>query len=835
MAEVLTDLVSRISLDSSDFTAGLDKVILGAGDMDAFLSRVAGSILSPAGIIGAVAAIGTAAFVSAEQYDAAMDTIAARTGATGAVLDELEASFKNVYGSVPSSSAAVADAISAVKSRLDLTGPALEQVSTQFLNLSRLTGVDVTLAIERVTRVFGDWGIETEKQSGTLDFLFRLSQQTGVGIDRLSETMVKFGAPLRQMGFDFEHSAALVGKFEKEGVNTELVMGSLRIALTRMAKEGATDAGAALSDITERIKGAGSAGEANAIALEVFGSRAGPDMAAAIREGRFEIGELVAALELSRSTINAVAKANDDAAENWTTTWHKIQLVLQPAGEGIRRVLNGVASDILSLTKKTDDYTDAVTKSVKALAPAITDGRTMFGVNNDQAMSLSALNIVQAKNAEAVKAATDAILQSTNAKKSATAEAKKSKEQLAEEEKSAKAYEAEVARLTRAMRDWERQKQLNRTALFEMSLKTIEAREVTEGISNYLLTGANAAFGSAREKVQDYADAIDGLIKIAEQTPPAFEQSKAVTDLLTQAQADATAGVVAYAEETASAAEVTTAATSAMVSRWDTFGSEVRGIMTRLGDDINRKLWTGEGSWKEMGISALQSLGQAVTEKFITPFMDAIAEFISTSIVKLLGGEGLGAVSSALDGLGVKVSSIFGGGASAAAGSVTDIAGSAGGAGGGAGSAVGAASSGIWGAIGAIGSVGSMVSGIISNFQNARQEGTLNAIELNTRYAMEYLGNRADQGILGVLFSINEQLSWGPLVKAAESTRDILLSLGASYINPSLDTIKSTALEIRDKIGGIGSVTINVSGGSDSADVIARAVMAELRLQMGVA
>ena len=52
--------------------------------------------------------------------------------------------------------------------------------------------------------------------------------------------IVQFGAPLRQMGFSMEAAAGLMGKFEAEGVNTETVMSTLRIAIGKMAAQGLT-------------------------------------------------------------------------------------------------------------------------------------------------------------------------------------------------------------------------------------------------------------------------------------------------------------------------------------------------------------------------------------------------------------------------------------------------------------------------------------------------------------------------------------------------------------------------------------------------------------------
>jgi len=86
--------------------------------------------------------------------------------------------------------------------------------------------------------------------------LFSVAQSTGIEFASLSNQLVNYGAPLRQIGFDFEQSALLIGKFEKEGVNAELVLGSLRQALGKMAREG-EPAIETFQRTTEAIKNAG--------------------------------------------------------------------------------------------------------------------------------------------------------------------------------------------------------------------------------------------------------------------------------------------------------------------------------------------------------------------------------------------------------------------------------------------------------------------------------------------------------------------------------------------------------------------------------------------------
>jgi phage-related minor tail protein len=279
------------------------------------LSGIGGRIGKGMGVaimggIGVAVAGGAALMKIGDSFDKMGDTIRVGTGATGDALKELEASATNVATTIPASFENAGSAIADLNTRLGLTGAPLEGVAAQMLELSRITGTDLTSNIEASTRTLGDWGVSAADMPDTLDGLFRASQATGIGFDTLSNQMVAYGAPLRQLGFGFEESAALLGKFEQEGVNAELVMGSLRIALGKMARDG-IPAQEGLRDTVDAIKSAGTESEANALAIELFGARAGPDMAAAIREGRFEVEDLVAQISDGSETIlDAAADTN---------------------------------------------------------------------------------------------------------------------------------------------------------------------------------------------------------------------------------------------------------------------------------------------------------------------------------------------------------------------------------------------------------------------------------------------------------------------------------------------------------------------------------------------
>jgi TP901 family phage tail tape measure protein len=226
---------------------------------------------------------------------------------------------------------------------------------------------------------------------------------------------------------------------------------------------------------------------------------------------------------------------------------------------------------------------------------------------------------------------------------------------------------------------------------------------------------------------------------------------------------------------------------------FDNFGKEVSTAITNFAQDISKSLWEGNTSWGEKGKQLLSSLGQAVTTAFIEPATKAIADFITGAIKDLLGGKGLGGVFDSLKDIGKAATDIFqkGGDVAGAAPGVPAAGGGAGGAGG-AGSAV---SAGLTGWIGAIGSAVTAISSVISNFQQAKMETTLNAIEESTRRTLLYVGDRGDGGILGQAFRIASALEFGPLVVVMEDFRNKFFDW-TGVINPMVETIRNTLWDV---------------------------------------
>lgn len=320
-------------------SSGLSSILGGLGSIlsTVVVAAAAAAAAALATIVAGLAAVTAAAINVAQDMESASNAIIIGTGASGQALKEMEQSVRNLSESgagVRFSYEQIGGTMAEVNTRLGITGDTLEGVTGKILDFSRLTGGDPVTNVQLLTRVMGDWGVETEDTAGLLDMIFGAGQAFGIGVDDLSRKVVQFGAPLRQMGFSLEESIALFGKWEKEGVNAELAIGSLRIAAGKFANEN-IPLRDGLNQTMEAIKGAGTESEALAIAMDVFGARAGPDMAAAIREGRFELEGAIQALQGTSGGLDDAASRTLTLGDQMGIMWNKIRNSLLPFGDAL--------------------------------------------------------------------------------------------------------------------------------------------------------------------------------------------------------------------------------------------------------------------------------------------------------------------------------------------------------------------------------------------------------------------------------------------------------------------------------------------------------------------
>ena len=349
---VFIDVVSKFN------DAGIDKARKELDKLAASTSSTSQKIMKGAaaaslGMLAGASAVAVGLFEVGSQFDDAFDSIRIGTGATGPALEALQADMKAVAGAVPASFGDAGKAITVFSQKLGLTGAPLQTLSSQVLELSRMTGTDLGGNLTAVTDVFNNFGVGAADQSGKLDLLFRASQASGVSVAELAGTMSGAGVVLREVGLSFDQSAGFLATLAKAGVDAGDVMPSLTKALATAAKSG-KDAGTMFRETFDAIKNSPDKIKAAELAMEVFGAKGGAKFAALIREGKVSYEEMTAAIAGGGETILGASADTQDFAEKLTMLKNRVFLAIEPIAT---RVFNKIGELMDQLGPKVDELT----------------------------------------------------------------------------------------------------------------------------------------------------------------------------------------------------------------------------------------------------------------------------------------------------------------------------------------------------------------------------------------------------------------------------------------------------------------------------------------------
>lgn len=309
----------------------------------------AGGLLT-VGLTAPIMAIGGVALKAAGDYDNALDMIRVATGATGDELNALGEMTREIFRAIPTDMDIAATAISELAVRTDATGDSLKALAIAEIELARITGTDLSTNIKNTTQMFAKWGISVDDMVPSLDMLFRASQATGIGVDELSQLVTDNAAVLAGLGFDFAGSLAILGQFELAGVKTGTAMTGLKNALAYFIAND-IDPATGFRDLIEAIKNAPTDIIGTQLAIEVFGKKAGPELAAAIRSGKFDTQALLDIIKAGGPGIVETAKATNDYAEKLKIARNNAQDALVPIGILLFDAITKLSPKVIELSE----------------------------------------------------------------------------------------------------------------------------------------------------------------------------------------------------------------------------------------------------------------------------------------------------------------------------------------------------------------------------------------------------------------------------------------------------------------------------------------------------
>ena len=330
------------------------------------------------GPIVGVAATSIAAF---NEVDGALDQIAARTGATGAQLEELEDIAKSIATTIPTSFGTASSAVAAVSTRFGVTGKQLEDLSTQFVKFAELNGTDVTQAVYSAQGALAAWGLDASEAGSYLDYINSVGQRTGASVDDLNDKIAANAATFQDMGFNIADAAEFLGQVELSGADVSTVMTGLRKALDDASASG-MPLSEALAQLQTDLQNAETDADAMQRAIDLFGTKAGPAMANMARQGRVSFSSLSSSLSDYSGNVTNTYETTLDGTDKMNVAMNEVKLAgaelgasvadtLVPIMEGLADILTDLSEWWQSLDEDQQKVIVTIGLVVAAIGPLL--------------------------------------------------------------------------------------------------------------------------------------------------------------------------------------------------------------------------------------------------------------------------------------------------------------------------------------------------------------------------------------------------------------------------------------------------------------------------------
>ena len=351
------------------FAAELEEASKKLKDVGEGMTKV-GDTLSK-GVTAPIVGLAGASIAAFKQVDAGMDIIVTKTGASGEALEDMQNRAKDLATTIPTDFETAGSAIGEVNTRFGLTGDALEDLSGQFIKFAQINGTDVSSSIDSVQKAMDAFGMGAEDASGFLDELNVIGQNTGVSMDTLTSMITTNATAFQELGLGASDAANLLGTLEKSGIDTSTVMTGLKKAQAEAAKEG-TDMSTVLQQAFS------SSGDA----VDIFGSKAGPQLYAAMQSGVLSLDNFTASSDGLNSSMGSVSDTFTntlDPIDQWQLTLNQLQITGAELGNSIATVAMPVLQELGTKVQEVGEWFNGLSEDqqqtiVKTLAVAAAVG-----------------------------------------------------------------------------------------------------------------------------------------------------------------------------------------------------------------------------------------------------------------------------------------------------------------------------------------------------------------------------------------------------------------------------------------------------------------------------
>lgn len=252
-----------------------------------------------------------------DAFDQAQEKIQGFTGAVGDNLQAFNSSLSTVLANATQTAEQVGTVMGQLSSSLNLKPSAgLEKLSTDLLQIGKITGESVAQISEKTAELINAFKIDPSEAEGFLTRLLTVAQDTGIKFSVLEADLRKFKGVFDDLGVGTDNAIQFLGRLQQSGLNVSQVMTSLQEAMRKLAAAGATDLYDALGALISKIQNATTTTEALSLASKAF-PRDSAEMVDAIRSGTLSMDAMKASLDPLNASIGEQANSVVTLKESW--------------------------------------------------------------------------------------------------------------------------------------------------------------------------------------------------------------------------------------------------------------------------------------------------------------------------------------------------------------------------------------------------------------------------------------------------------------------------------------------------------------------------------------
>ena len=327
-----------------------------------------------------IVAVGAASIKAFNEVQAGLNIVANKTGATGAELEAMQTSARNLAKELPTSFEDAGTAVGELNTRFGVTGDKLEELGGQYIKFAKVNGVDLNDSIDETQKALAAFGLEADAAPGLLDTLTRAGQLTGASVDTLTSGLIQNAAAFQELGLDINQSAMMMAQMEKSGANSETVMQGLRKALKNAAKEG-KPLDQALSELQDTIQNGSGSMDGLTAAYDLFG-KSGDQIYAAVKNGTLDFNALAASAVETGGTLDSVFEETLTPAERFQTTLNSVKdagyqigstlmTILEPALNIVAEKMQAISDWWSKLSPETQQMIVKIALVAAAIGPVV--------------------------------------------------------------------------------------------------------------------------------------------------------------------------------------------------------------------------------------------------------------------------------------------------------------------------------------------------------------------------------------------------------------------------------------------------------------------------------